>query len=331
MLKILDNESDIKKAQRQFLKKFEHFIDEKILVKVGHLGASYEKEVSWASKQRIWLLSETISGRGSRYWNAFGTEKPIKSSNVSIICEINFPLSGIDRRIGGAFAKNSSGEIFVVHRGKIGGGRKGIGKSLFEDNYRGGWTSVEDGEIENTVALIGALKSPRFVSQVSRFVFEVARLKSLISSRPHQIETSPDDPEFRKEFAGKKKYKTRKDIKAECDHGLVVNDLAHVLESFGFKVGNDKNRDLYVVDSHGKIKAIFEIKNDISTTSLYSAVGQLLLNSVSLIKSPRLILTIPKKVSTTLEGKLNKLGIELLIFGWRGDKAVFPRLDSLNI
>jgi hypothetical protein len=50
MLKILDNESDIKKAQRRFLKSFEQFIDEKILVKVGHLGASYEKEISLVSK-----------------------------------------------------------------------------------------------------------------------------------------------------------------------------------------------------------------------------------------------------------------------------------------
>lgn len=329
MLKILDNKTDIKKAQQQFLKRFAQFIDEKISVKVGHLGASYEREVSWASKLGIWILSETVPR--SRYWNAFGIGKPSKGSNVSIICEINFPLSGVDRSIGGAFAEGGAGGIFVIHRGKIGGGRKGIGKSLFKDNYRGEWTVVEDGKVDNTVALIGALKSSRFVRQISQFVFEVNRLKGLTSFRLPQVETSPDDHEFREEFARKKKYEIVKHIESKCDHGLIVNALSHALESRGFKVGNDRNRDLYVVDSDGKITSIFEIKSDTSTTSLYSAVGQLLLNGVSLTKKPRLILTIPKKVSKTLEGKLSKLGIELLISGWSSDKAVFPGLGLLNL
>lgn len=293
------------------------------------IGGSYEGKVSWASKLDIWIFSQTISG--SRYWNAFGIGKPSKGSNVSIICEINFPLSSIDRRIGGAFAKDNSGSIFIVHRGKIGGGRKGIGKSLFEDNYRGEWTVVEDDGVENTVALISALNSSRFVRQVSQFIHEVNRIKGIASARPTQTETSGDDYEFRKEFAGKKQYIIGKDIEAKCDHGLIVNDLASVLQHHGIKVKNDRNRDLYIVNSGDEITAIFEIKPDISTTSLYSAVGQLLLNSVNLPKRPRLFLTIPKKVSKIIKGKLNKLGIELLIFRWSGDKAVFTGLDSLNL
>jgi len=54
----------------------------------------------------------------------------------------------------------------------------------------------------------------------------------------------------------------------------------------------------------------------------------LLLNGVGISTRPKLILTIPKKVNKTLEAKLNKLGIELLLFRWRGDKVVFPKLDS---
>jgi len=307
---------------------FERFTGEKIPVKLGHRGYSSKVEVSWSSELNIWIYSGIV--QGSRYWNAFGIGKPEEGKNVSITCEINFPLRGIDRRVAGAFVVDSHGEVYVVHRGRIGGGRKGIGKLLFQENYRGEWTDVEDGELESAVALVGALSSPRFLRQIRQFVFEVGRIKSLVSSGSSPIEVSPLDHEFREEFTGKKRYRVGKQIEARCDHGLVVNRLASALENLGFRVGNDRNRDLYVVDSAGRMTAIFEVKTDTSTTSLHSAVGQLMLYSVGLPGHPRLILAIPEKVSKTLEGKLNELVIELLIYRWSGDEVVFAGLDSLG-
>lgn len=102
---------------------------------------------------------------------------------IPITCEINFPVNGINRRIGGAFLTDSTGDIFVAHRGKIGGGKKGIGKSLFEDQYRGRWEIVEDNGFETEVALISALKLPRFVNQVRQLVFEVNRITKGLEGR----------------------------------------------------------------------------------------------------------------------------------------------------
>nr|MDO8080342.1 hypothetical protein [Candidatus Freyarchaeota archaeon] len=328
MLKILDNESDIKKAQQTFEKRFKQFIDEKISVNIGFKGGSIKKEVSWASKLGIWVLFQLLS---NRYGNAFGIGKPREGSNVPITCEINFPLSGINRTIGGAFAKDSSGNIFVIHSGKIQGGRKGIGKSLFEEKYRGERIVVDEGMVENDFALLGALNSSRFARQVSQFVYEVDRIKRLVSFSSPQIETLPKDYGFSEEFTGKKQYRIGKAIEAECDHGLIVNNLASTLESLGFNVGNDRALDLYIINTKGEITTIFEIKTDTSTSSLYSGVGQLLLNSINLAKRPRLILTIPEKLSIDCEGKLNKLRIELLKFSWSEDKAVFPGLESLRL
>lgn len=330
MLKVIDNGSAIKKGQQRFIEKFEQFVDEKIPVQVGHRGGSYKKKVLWASKLGVWLSSSPISG--SRYWNAFGIGKPEKDTNISITCEINFPLHGIDKRIGGAFAEDDSGNIYIVHRGYIRGGKKGIGKKLFEDNYRGKWIDVEDGDVMGTFALIGALNSSRFARQVSQFVCEIDRIKGLTPYPSSSLnETLSEGHEFREEFAGKRRYKIGKDIEAECDHGLVVNDLSSALQSLGFKVRNDRNRDLYVIGRDGKITSIFEIKTDTSTTSLYSAVGQLLLNSISLLKRPRLILAIPERLGKTIEGKLNKIGIEPLVFKWSDDKAIFTGLNSLSL
>lgn len=329
MFRILDDESSIRKAQQRFAKGFERFVDEKIPVKLGHLGGNTECEVSRSNKLKIWTYSGMVLG--SRYWNAFGIEEPAKGKNVSITCEINFPLRGINRRVAGAFVADGLGAVYVVHRGKIGGGRKGIGKLLFEENYRGPWIDVKDGEVENVVALVSALNSPQFAKRVSEFVYEVNRIKSLVSSGLPQVEIPGDSPEFREEFTGKKRYSVEKQIEARCNHGPVVNGLDLALAGLGLRVENDRNRDLYVVDSVGRIKALFEVKTDISTTSLYCAVGQLMLHSVDLPERPRLILTIPERVSTALEGKLNKLGIEVLIYEWSDDKVVFAGLDSLAL
>lgn len=329
MLKILDDESKIRKAQRRFVKRFKQFMGEEITVTIGYPGGHEKGKVSWIGKLGIWIYSKLIPR--SRYWNAFGIGKPKEDSMNHIVCEINFPLADINRSIGGVFVEDGFGNIFVVHRGKIGGGRKGIGKSLFKENYRGEWISIEDGEIESTVALIGALNSSRFAKQTSQFVREVERIKGLVVSRPLPMVTLHNDHEFRAEFAGKKKYETTRNIKAECDHGLIVNALASVLQNRGIKVGNKRNLDLYVVNSRGKITSIFEIKTDIAPASLYSAIGQLLLSSVSLPRRPRLILAIPEKAGKTLGVKLNKLGIELLVFRWNGDKTVFTNLNLLNL
>jgi|SRR3972149_4525489 len=329
MLKVLNKKHDIDNAQKIFLKHFFNIVDKEINVTIGYPGGNFKSKISWLAKLGIWVCSFKRSGR---HINLFGIGEPEEGDMIPITCEINFPVSGINRRIGGAFLTDSTGDIFVAHRGKIGGGKKGIGKLLFEDQYRGRWENVEDNGFETEVALISALKSPRFVNQVRQFVFEVNRIKSL-SSIPSLQPISPvDSDEFKKEFSGKKRqYKTSKIIEAECDHGLIVNNLSSVLEELGLTVRNDKNRDLYIIDSNRKITAIFEVKTDTSTTSIYSAVGQLILNSISLTVRPRLILVIPEQVDKTIESKLKQLGIESLIFKWVNDRLIFPKLKTLNL
>ena len=110
-------------------------------------------------------------------WNIFGTGKPEATSQISIICQINSPVDGIDRRMNGAFAKGGNGEIFVIHRGRLTG--KGMTKSFFKANYRGKWIDIQDGKKKNRVVLIGSLNSPDFCEKVRDFVFEAERIKGL--------------------------------------------------------------------------------------------------------------------------------------------------------
>jgi len=177
MLKLIDKESEIKNAQTLFETILEKFSHEKIITITGHKGENWDTQVLWSDSLGIWYCFEILEN--SRYWNAFGIGKPGPGKQANIVCEINFPIKRIDRRVSGAFVKDNSGEIFVIQRGRIGGGRPGIGKNLFEKNYAGKRVEINDGGDEKIVALIGSLNSPSFPERVSKFVFEVERIKKL--------------------------------------------------------------------------------------------------------------------------------------------------------
>jgi hypothetical protein len=327
MLKVLEDESDIKKYRRQFVKSFNPFVDDKLHVNLGHPGGAFSAKVFWSSRLGIWMYHEKISG--NRCGHAFGVGKPTGASPVSITCEINFPLHGIDRRMGGALAKNRHGRIFVVHRGKIGGGKKGVGKSLFEKHYRGALSVMEDGNAETTVALVGALNSPRFVRQVTQFVRKVNQMKDVMSRRSTQMEITFDEPRFREELVdyGCDRFGYNQEL--SCDHGLIVSDLHSALKRKGFTVGNDMTIDLFVVDADRRITTVFHVMTESSTAVVHAGMSKLLLSGVDLPENPRLILVLPQGKDHSLSEKLKKLGIHILEYEWQDDLAVFSGLSAL--
>lgn len=324
--KILEDRNKTRHSQALFIKSFEPFITARIPVRVGYSGGNFPDTVSYSSRLNIWV-STGISMK-NRYWNGFGIEKPQEGAMIPITCEINFPKKGINRTIAGAFAIDDSGETIVLHRGKIGGGRKGIGKNLFENSYRGNWFDILDGDTENSLALIGSLSSHRLPLYVSNFVHEVARIKSLSDTEVGRTKKYQINNNFKKEFSGKKRYKAKSHIDAECNHGLVVNELASYLTKAGHKVGNDTNRDLYIFTGQSKIKTLFEFKMDASTTNIYSGIGQLLINSLDFETKPNLVLVLPKEGNRT-RAKLAKLGIKVLLFGWEKDIPIFSNMSAL--
>ncbi|MBA4396561.1 MAG: hypothetical protein C0394_04150 [Syntrophus sp. (in: bacteria)] len=327
MLKIIQEEAAIRRYQRQFLRSFKPFVDEKISVHLGHPGASTEAKVLWSGRLGIWLHSgKTQEGR---HWNAFGIGKPKKSANIPITCEINFPASGIDRRIGGALARDRKGRIFVVHRGKIGGGKKGVGKSLFADHYRGVWEIMEDGDEETTVALIGVLNSPRLARQIAQYIHKISQIKEAASYRSSQMEMKFETITFRETLVGERYCDLEKDKEAECDQGLVVRDLAECLRRRRMKVGNDGLHDLFIADDEREMAVIFQVKTTSTPLSLHAGASQLLLNSLRCTPPPRLVLVIAEKPDGAFEEKLRKLGIDILPYTWSNDQAQFPGLQAL--
>jgi len=184
MLKTLQNENEIKKAQKDLENVLKKITNKRSLVKIGYKGGSREEDVSYSKMYNMWFcLGEELEGDSGkkRYWNVFGLNEPKEKSNNSIIVEINPPLEGIYRRVAGVFAKDNKNRIFLLHRGRIGGGRKGIGQKSFYKYYSGKKSFTQEDDKQK--ALIGCITSPDFPKRLNNFVVEVNKIKKIVHPR----------------------------------------------------------------------------------------------------------------------------------------------------
>jgi len=314
----------ITKYQRQFIQQLKTTCREKIVCTLGHQGKSDELTVYYSEIFNFWFTSHE---NDNRYWNGFGFGRPQAGRNNSITVEINPPYEGINRNIGGVFGHDKNGEVLVLHRGKIGGGRVGVGKQLFFDNYREEPIIANDDGIENKFCLIGSLSSRHLPRQVGNFVSEVHRIKHLTTEEATDFSDLLNF-KYTDEHSGTSKFKRKNNTTIERTHGIVVNSLASILENSGHKIGNDRNRDLFI-HKRGQIKVLFEIKTSSSTQDLYSAVGQLLIYSIPIKGAVDLFLVLPDKLSKPVAKRLDELGLQIIYYTWDNNEPTFLNLDKL--
>jgi len=324
MLIVIEKENDVKKAQKQLERKMNGVAEKHGTILMGGKGWHTDREVNWNSDLGIWWTTEEEK---DRYWNSFGTGEPKWNIRYphSITCEINL-FKGKYRRTQGAVAIDENGKLYLLHRGRIGGGREGIGKALFMENFNGEWETVRDGDSTVQMALIAAFDSERFPQQVANFVNEVERIKNIKSIK---IKPTLDvEAIFKEEFSGIKKISQIHEIEAKCDHGLVVNSLAKKLKYEGFTVGNRAQMDLYIVGKNMKIEALFEIKTDTTIQNCYNAIGQLLFHSCKFRAKPVMIAVFPSTLGKNHKAVFEKLGINILTYRWVNNQPCFSNFKS---
>jgi len=324
VLKILDDESTIRRCQRQLIRALRPFVTDRIAVKIGHPGESVRAKIFWAGEPGIWFHTRAVTG--DRYRNAFGLGRPADGGAVSSTIEINVPTGSLDRKIGGAFAQDDAGRVFLIHRGKI-GGRRGVGKSLFEAHYRGVWSEVEDGDTRSAVVVIGEMQSPLFIRQLAQFVRKVDAIKDLGADDDPQARIFFDDDRFREEFIGGRYVPERRDYAAECARDLAVLDLAHWLKEMGARVGSGPGGEIFTRDPAAQTSAVFEVVTG-APADLEQGVARLLLRSVSLPQEPRRVLVIPGECERGQQELLLKLGIHAIPYTWEKGTAVFAGLEE---
>lgn len=325
MLTVITDRQEIAKFHRQFHNKLYEYFTEKIYCRVGFPGGSFEDDVYYSPDLNLWIGHLKLD---NRFWNGFGHGRPIDWNSNSISGEINFPIDGINRRIAGVFATEGNGNILVLHRGKIGGGKPGIGKTYFTDNFRGDFVTAIDGDRENDFCLVGDLNSQHFQKQVANFIQEIYRVKNIEDGEVSPNFEDLKDFSYTDEHSGQTVTERNDPVIIERTHGIVVNALAQELRNRDLLIGNDRNRDLFI-HNRRQITTLFEVKTSSSTQSLYSVVGQLLLYSIPISNSLKLIAVLPDKLNKTVSKRFTSLDINILYYKWDNDEPKFIDLDKI--
>ena len=317
MLEIITARSEIAKCQRILEDTLKAALPHNERLVIGHSGDNFENEVYYGDN--LWFSNQVLKEGDvpiHRYWNGFGTGIR-KGAHQVITVEINPPLEGLTKRVSGLFAKDKEDDTYyLLHRGRVGGGKKGVGKTAFERWYRGKWVNVGEND---RVILVGRLGSFELVYQIREFVSEVAQFKSEVKSGKITRQPARDDKmlSFDPEFSGKKSGRRRSSFEYETFHGLVVTALEQKYkrdhERDKHKTFNNQMIDLGV-QVGGRTKHIFEVKSSTDRQSIYAGIGQLMLHSL-VSSSIKKTLVLPRdNNSKELTTVLRKIGIDLLFY-----------------
>ena len=300
--------------------------------KLGWQGGGDEHTLYWHPDVGIWAVLEDKYA-GKRFWCCYGTDDPESGDNFGITCEINPPWSGTNRRCAGVFAKDINGQVYLAHTGKLGGGRKGVGKSNFLAFY--GRENLEtvvwpDGQTTEAV-IIGRVDGKRLVAHIADFVMKAEQFKALIGSGVEIFQEQVDtESRFTPEFSGPRRpYRIGDPIESRCSHGLVVNGLAAELRARGLDIHSDRPRDLFIRQGAANTGVLFEVKTDLSTSSIYSLIGQLLYHGTCRPAMPRLVAVLPGHPGDRTGEVLSRLGIAALSYKFAGKQTVFENLDEV--
>ena len=281
MLTVITEAREIRAATKAFRDQLRAAADQPVRTKIGYPGGSEESRV-WPMRRHgfFWCLLKDGDPE-NRSWNGFGHVMPGEAPVLPLDVEVNVPWEGINRRVAGVFLRGPRGETYVGHRGRIGGGRKGVGKSAFWERYAAQAQPVLDDE---PVVVLGRIGSPKLLTNLKTFILDVAEIKleatGAVASAKVASTNDEDDLPFSPEFEGTKSVAVGSvPIEAQCHHGTIVRQLRDALQALGWEAGNDRARDLVGRPSVRAKPVTFEVKTDTRPQSIFTGVGQLVVHA----------------------------------------------------
>lgn len=297
---------------------------------IGFKGGRVEHPVYSAGEGRLWYAySKPKAGDTTpRHWNSFGILRESWGFQ-QIAVEASVPIAGDNARAAGFFARDrQSGGVYLMHSGRIGGGREGIGKSAFLK-----WLSTRPVQVrgparDRTGLVIANLEDPGLVLLIWRFVWQVDRFKRQATnggSAGAGDEPPALDPETERGGAGEKIVRHKKGTRAGAFdyftyHDLVVGALMQELEAKGTpgeKVDDTQRVDLFV-SAGGKWTQVYEVKTDCGRQSLYTAIGQLATHAPRPQTLRFLVLPAGEDLPSDCADTLNRLDIRVRRFSLDG-------------
>ena len=176
---VLESAKDILRARNTLKKAMKGAASEHGRLTLGTQGSTFVGHAYYLESFNLWTVFD--DGSHETLWNTYGLGNPFEGGPRDMVCHLTVPAEGINRRVGGVYARDGRGNIIIMHRGKIGGGREGLGKSSFWERANVEAALVRDGDRVSEMAIVGRIGSKSLAQDVRAFVREVKRIKDEIT------------------------------------------------------------------------------------------------------------------------------------------------------
>ena len=170
---------EIDRAQDQFDRALKDALPSKGAHKLGYRGGGMSIDLYSKGRMSIYYASVFLNRNDTapRFWNAFGYYDGKSHGQQRIVVEINIP-NPANRQVAAFFARDAtSGDIFLLHDGKIGGGKVGVTRAAFLEFTQLPTTRVKSGHRHREGIVIGKLSDPSIVLDIEKFVGAVLQFK----------------------------------------------------------------------------------------------------------------------------------------------------------
>lgn len=322
MLFALTQQKHIKEANNDFFKKLSKLSHKSIKVKYTTAGKSTPIVINYSKKYKFWW-GHTPDLKGKRYWNPFGLgEEPHTDSNVVGPCQFNCVYEGFSNLTGGLFAIDEDNNYYLLHSGRLGGGKKGVGKERFTKFYFDHYGELEDVICNERVLkyfVVTNFNDKNFYQNILDYINIAQQFKDSLKVNTHNEDRLDRNPLTNGEYIGIKTYDLpQRTIIATNDHARIVNQLIDELRLLGLQTKRDQFRDAYTIDNNGKVDRIFEVKTGFNRQKLYTAVGQLIVNSLT--HNSEKFFVLEKDAYADLIEDLGKIPVKCVTYKWNADK-----------
>ena len=183
---VIEDSKQIAKIRKMLIKTMKEAATERARLPLGHQGNTFTPgDTYYVDDYGLWTVFD--DGSGHTYWNTYGLGNPFEGGSRNMVCHLTVPNEGINRRTGAVYARGAGDNIYIMHRGKIGGGREGLGKTAFweyVDEHEDMKTAhVQDGDRITEMVIVTRLGTPKStLRNIRDFVTQVRNIKSGVAA-----------------------------------------------------------------------------------------------------------------------------------------------------
>lgn len=321
MLVLVESRKEIKKLQNKLQKMVENYFSKRIKKQIGYPGGGVgEVEISTNDDFWYWPSIDERSDKSPRFLNWFGMVNDQKSLNITV--ELNIPIAGINNRVASFFAMDPVSQTsYLIHTGKVGGGKEGVGKYAFLSYLNAKLVKVIDSKGNTKQGMIlMAIHEEASIAVLLKYIRSVVKFKEAVRQdefeTPQAIQLIEQYKDYYSEYSGDKKGVRSQDLEYRSYHGLIVDALQNWRSKKNISSSRIvKNTFIDLgVEEDGYLKELYEVKTDSSRTNIYTAIGQLMVHSHEQDCQKYLVIPASDEISSIFNEVCNSLNITIIKF-----------------